>query len=173
MKKPYLLVLLLLISGFISAKPGILYALFHSGMIAPGLVFGLALGIYFKITSQTNSTSRLFVWIICSIIAYYAAFWAAVATDQATMFSYFSYAVAGFVGSLILVLAALLIKKLNFSQSTIIIVLGTMAGFVFGKLWSNQPDLNIVLAYIIWQLAVGIPLGVFTSKEPKYLSPQA
>lgn len=141
----------------------------------PGIVFGLMLGIYFKITRKI-SLGNIMRWSFYSFLAYLLAFWSA----YWGFFIMGGYIVGGVIGSLIL---ATYTRKLiaPIKKLSPIVIIGGITGFIFGLLLSPrgvQMDavfhiekiLYPFLAYFIWQASVTLALEYFMNKEETVLN---
>jgi hypothetical protein len=175
MKKYLPILLLTLVSGFLSEYTGThgsIISKFFSAYITdvsiymPGIIFGLIVGVYFLIT-QKSRLFKVIIWLGTSVLAYYLAMLSAIifATPQVGTYI-FAFIVAGSVGATILTISThFLIRKLNMEQIFIVMLAGALAGLIFGYFINLESYGGPYLAYIIWQMAVGITLGVMVDRN--------
>jgi zinc transporter ZupT len=172
MKKHISLVLSTLVSGFLSAFLTSSYASeiskFFSAYITdvsiymPGIVFGAIIGIWFLVTQKTNPF-KVLLWAAMSALAYFIAFWAAVYLYKYIII--FAFPTAGFLGAMILaVTTSLLVTKLSLKEQLKIVRLGSIAGLAFA-VNLLPPVYSTYIQYTIWQMAVGISLGVMIDSK--------
>jgi hypothetical protein len=162
MKERNVLIPLLIVSGIFSAKVTSYYNLVYGDLdlffYSPGLFFGIALAVWFLILNhKLVDFTKAILWIGLSVFAYFLAFKSFsftldyLRTDN-TLISFF---VSGFVGSLILTLStySLFEKEFSIKKNVLTVVIGGVAGVLFGLIWGNP-----YISFIVWQLAVGLAL---------------
>ncbi len=124
--------ILALVAGLVSGP--IAYYSIESGffdlpgfgsLIFPGLVFGLFCIPF--ILRYLNSYSKVLLWVVVSIISYFAAYWigffSGIIGSGDLLRNVISYTVGGFVGSFILVIGYYFITKHKSTQYFIKIIL--------------------------------------------------
>jgi len=152
MKKIYLAISLV-ISGIISS---------YAPYLLAGVIFGVTIGIYIKLTEKTSPIKIIF-WILMSWFAYSLAYFTAFFLFN--IISIIAFICAGIVGSAILAFStSQLVKKMSIKEIFIIIVVGSISGIAFIlSLFMKEP--NLVLGFVIWQLAVGFSLTYLVSEN--------
>ncbi len=179
MKRYLLLMLITAISGVLS---GLIATTSLIGlMLGPGLIFGVILGIYFLKLWKT-SLVKTAIWTLCSTIAYCVAGQVvanAIVKNVTLAFSnpaahetMIHLPIAGAIGTTILIIGTVyLIQKINIRQALIVIFLGALMGFAFdGKIFNPNIISSSILSFVLWQMVVGITLGMFIEKNIKKTS---
>jgi hypothetical protein len=188
MKRLFLLLLALVGSGVIS---GLIYGWFGVAIGAipgvgdlPAVIFGLCTMWYFKSTKGLKSG---IVWAGVSVLAFMAANYSFSLFPSIAPFAPYRYAIAGFVGSLILALAVRFsVTRITWWQVSFIALVGCVFGFIFGIIapFENflgnflgssegfddvvKRSIMMIRAFTLWQVAVGLCLGaVVKTKQIK------
>ncbi len=176
MKNVFLLFIAGLLSGVINA---LLFTTnpqandFFSILVLPGLVYGLVTGAFFiYVLPVARIIFRIILWSIASILSYTVAYF-----SVPTIFIHLivprdiSFALAGFVGALILCVAfSVLFQRMDWMQYFVVIATGAVVAYVvMNHDWNADAELlssrGIFLPflptlYIAWQTAVTTVLGL-------------
>lgn len=165
--KYILLALLTIISGALSVYSTDIAQVVV--LFGPGLVFGVIIGSWFYITQKSNLLKVIF-WAALSALAYFLAIEIALhfpVSNGNIGSGNLGLILAGFTGSAILTASTcFLIKKLSGKPILTVIILGSLAGIFFSDS-VRFLNLNVYGAFIIWQMAVGIALGVNVDRNNK------
>lgn len=184
MKRLFLLAVSLIISGILSGliygRLGATIVFIFGAAYLPGVIFGLCAMWYFK----NGKDARIGIaWAGMSIVAFVAALHVCLAFPSIATTSIYRYAIAGFVGSLILSLSTrFLITKLSWWEVCFIGVVGCVCGLIFGMAVPFETFLGnflspesfedmmkrsmlLVKAFVLWQLAVGLCLGAMVQTK--------
>jgi hypothetical protein len=168
-KKYISLVLLTAISGLLSGSGNFFTHSENWIVYAPGIIFGVILGIWFFITQKTNPVKTI-LWFIASAIAYYSAFWAAIFTNS-NFFpgnSAYPFIIAGLVGTTILSVGTyFFITKIDLGKIYLLILIGGIAGLFFNL---DIYKSGLLSPFIFWQMAVGIALGIMVDRKKKNIN---
>ncbi len=173
MKNVFLLFIAGLLSGVINA---LLFTTnpqandFFSILVLPGLVYGLVTGAFFiYVLPVARIIFRIILWSIASILSYTVAYF-----SVPTIFIHLivprdiSFALAGFVGALILCVAfSVLFQRMDWMQYFVVIATGAVVAYVviLNNDWNTDVGRGILLPflptlYIAWQTAVTTVLGL-------------
>lgn len=165
-----LLTLATLVSGAVSAY---LATISNVGdwlvLWGPGIAFGVIIGILFLITQKTHPV-KILIWTGISSAAYYLAVRVAISLTDTTQnhISNLAFLMAGLLGGTLLsVSTKFLIGKLKINQIIITSALAGITGIIFGHLAFIEKFYGAYLAYIVWQMTVGICLGAFIAHNKK------
>ncbi len=162
------LIIVTIISGIISANENlndqVNRAMDADVFIVPGAVFGLLVGAYF-VTKHKVPVWKAIIWAGFSALAFYLAVMTAISTSG-NHNAIISFSLAGLVGSALLLLGTnLLIQRLNITQIFTVLIIGGVMGIAF--FFITEFLHSGVLAYVVWQVAVGTALGIFVDRNKK------
>jgi len=174
--KYFFLVLATFVSGYISGNNetanSITYIIKGNigeniALYAPGIIFGIMLGLWLFFTQETKLI-KIVAWVVASVFAYFSALWGGVTlVSNGGMAALF---VAGLIGVTILTISTyFLIEKLNFKQMLTLMAIGGFAGLAFSLNDTYHTFIPLEVSFIIWQMAVGIALGIMVSMNKKKL----
>ncbi len=170
---PLFLTLFGLVSGVLSSWILRLVA-FGNFSFWPGLLFGIAIALFFIWQKKPNSWLKIFGFVLVSVVSYSAAF--QIANFSSLSFGYSSWLCffcGGLVGALLLSVGfSWLLHRLTWKQILILTLMGGLLGAV-GYLTTNFlcPDCyswdfgggggkGFSWLYIIWQTGMALGLGV-------------
>jgi len=131
--------------------------------IMPGLLFGLC----FSITNFTNKKLIIPFTILSAIIYYFAVvIFVHLSNNSSNMFVLTcNYIFPGMFGAFMLSKCLLLMNEIKFIMKfeLINLVIGGIASAIFLILYCYDSNLfiQLILSYIVWQLAVGMTLHIY------------
>jgi hypothetical protein len=152
------ILILALLSGIVS---GLLFDFDYA--VIPGVLFALAISIGSRVRFEKVGVLRVLAFIAASVGANYAAVSSAIFAADAGLSGVAKDvamgAAGGLVGSLLLSLALVLIFRMPRMRTfSLVTAAGTLAGAAFMLMPHG------ILAYAIWQTAVGAAIGWVWSK---------
>lgn len=157
-EKLSVLVIALIASGYLSGLLG--FQTHYEKWYLPGLIFGVVMGCWFLVIEKIHPVKILF-WLASSVLAYFLAVNSVTLLKQDSLLSLFF--VCGLVGATVLTIATvLLIEEFNPTQVFGVMLLGGLAGMLFDVTFSM-----LSVAYILWQLPVGLSLAYIVSRNKK------